>query len=51
MQEKKPTLSTEKELARFRACVEMAAKRRHHIPIPKPQMQSMLGIEVSHCSS
>jgi len=51
MQKKKPTLSTEKDLARFRACIELAAKRRHNIPMLKPQMQSMLGIEVSHFSS
>jgi len=45
---KKHTVSTGKDLARSRACVVMAVKKRHCIPLHKPQMHSVLDTEVSH---
>jgi len=49
--EKKHTIFTGNYLGRSRACVKIAVKLQHCIPVHKDQMHFVSGIEASHFSS
>jgi len=48
MQEMEHRLHTGKDLGKSRACVKAAVKKQHCIPLHKPQMHFVSGIEGSN---